>query len=86
MHFPGEREDRCISLVKETNKYETLIALKNVIIKGWPNKRDECLINLRNFWHYKDELSILDGFGVERHQNSHPKTIPRQSVRETSRG
>ena len=27
-------EDRCISLAKETDKDETLIALKNVIIKG----------------------------------------------------
>ena len=42
-------EDRCISLANETGKDETLVALKNVIIKGWPEKRDECPINLREF-------------------------------------
>ena len=29
-------EDRCISLAKETEKDETLIALKNMILEGWP--------------------------------------------------
>ena len=32
-----------------------------MIIKGWPEKRDECPMNLRSFWNYRDELSILDG-------------------------
>ena len=54
-------EDRCISLAKETEKDETLVALKNTIIKGWPEKRDKCPMNLRNFWNYRGELSILDG-------------------------
>ena len=41
-------EDRCISLAKETDKDETLVTLKNAIIKGWPKKRDECPMNLRS--------------------------------------
>ena len=32
-----------------------------MIIKGWPEMRDDCPQNLRNFWTYRDELSILDG-------------------------
>ena len=54
-------EDRCISLARETEKDETLVTLKNAIIKGWPEKRDECPMNLRSLWNYRDELSILDG-------------------------
>ena len=54
-------EDRCISFAKETEKDETLVILKKRIIKGWPEKRDECPMNLRSFWNYRDELSILDG-------------------------
>ena len=45
-------EDRCLSLAKETNKDEILIALKDMIIKGWPEKRDECPVKLRDFWTY----------------------------------
>ena len=40
-------EDRCISLAKEREKDKTLIALKNTILKGWPEKRDECPQNLK---------------------------------------
>ena len=31
-------KDRCLSLAKETDKDETLISLKDMIIKGWPKK------------------------------------------------
>ena len=54
-------DERCISLAHETDKDECLATLKNQIIKGWPDKRDECPMVLRDFWGYRDELSILDG-------------------------
>ena len=53
-------EDRYQSLTKETDRDETLVALKNMIIKGWPDKRDECPMMLKEYWNYRDELSILD--------------------------
>ena len=59
--YLNANEDRCISIAEETDKDENLVMLKNAIIKGWPEKRDECPLNLRSFWNYRDELSILDG-------------------------
>ena len=59
--FLNASNDRCISLTQESDKDETLVALKNVIIKGWPQMRSECPLQLRDFWLYRDELSILDG-------------------------
>ena len=53
--------NKCVSLAAETYKDETLVALKNQIIKGWPPMRSECLKNLQDYWNYRDELSILDG-------------------------
>ena len=53
-------EDRCISLAKETDKDETSVTLKNMVLKGWPEKRDECPQNLKAYWTYRDELSVLD--------------------------
>ena len=54
-------KDRCISLAKETENDETLIALKNMVLKGWLDKRDECPEILKPYWTYREELSILDG-------------------------
>ena len=52
--------EKCLSLATETDKDETLVALKNKIIKEWPSDRDECPRNLLEYWNYRDELSILD--------------------------
>ena len=52
-------EDRCISLAKETDKDKMLIALKDTILKGWPEKRDKCPQILKSYWNYRDELSVL---------------------------
>ena len=54
-------EDRCISLAKETENDETLISLKNIVLKGWPEKRDTCPEILKPYWTYRGELSVLDG-------------------------
>ena len=50
-----------MSLAGEMDKDEMLVTLKNMIIKGWPDMRDDCPQNFRKFWTYRDELSILDG-------------------------
>ena len=42
------------------SKDPVLIALKHTVIKGWPKQRNECPENLKHFWNYHDELSILD--------------------------
>ena len=53
-------DDKCLSFANETDKDETLVALKSQIIKGWPGQRGECPRNLLEYWNYRDELSILD--------------------------
>ena len=52
--------DKCVLLATETDKDETLVALKNQIIKGWPRDRGKCPRNLLEYWNYRDKLSILD--------------------------
>ena len=53
--------NKCVSLAAETYKDETLVVLKNQIIKGWPLMRSECLKNLQDYWNYRGELSIVNG-------------------------
>ena len=52
--------EKCVSLAAEMSKDDTLVALKNHIIKGWLGQRSECQRNLIDYWNYRDELSILD--------------------------
>ena len=66
-------EDKCVSLAKETEKYEILVALKAQIIRGWPEHRDECQRNLLDYWSYRDELSILDSLVLKETRITVPK-------------
>ena len=45
-------KEKCTSLAKETNKDEVLLALKNHIIKGWPDNRSDCPMKLREYWEF----------------------------------
>ena len=70
-------EDRCISLARETDQDETLTTLKNMVLKGWPEKRDECPEMLKPYWTYRDELSVLDGLVLKGTRIIIPKIVER---------
>ena len=42
-------DDKSVSLAMETEKDENLVLLMVQIIKGWPERRDECPTNLRDY-------------------------------------
>ena len=59
--FLNANSEKCVSLADESSKDPVLMALKHMIIKRWPKQRADCPDNLKIFWNYHDELSILDG-------------------------
>ena len=48
-------------LKEETGRDPTLTDLRDVIVTGWPNTRKGLPPSLRQFWSYRDELSVEDG-------------------------
>ena len=71
---------------KETEKDELLVALKNQVIKGWPDKRCDCPMFLRDFWSYRDELSILDGLVLKGTRIIVPKSCQDELLRKLHDG
>ena len=72
--YLNANDEKFISLAKETDKDEVLLALKNQIIKGWLDNRTNCPIMLREYWSFRDELSILDGLVLKGTRIVIPKT------------
>ena len=35
--------------------------LKNIIIAGWPDSKDETIAELKPYWSYRDKLGVIDG-------------------------
>ncbi|XP_028417000.1 uncharacterized protein K02A2.6-like [Dendronephthya gigantea] len=55
------REERLKQLKKATEEDETLQALKAVILKGWPETKQELSTLVTPFFSYRDELLLHDG-------------------------
>ena len=53
----------CMSILQiqqTTVQDEHLQHLKNIIITGWLNTKDQLHINIRLYWSYKDYLAVID--------------------------
>ena len=52
----------CISQIQHTMAQDKhLECLKNIIITGWLNTKDELHSNIRPCWPYRDDLAVIDG-------------------------
>ena len=57
------RNPDCLSISQNqqtTVQDEHLQCLKNIIITGWPNTKDQLHIDIRPYWSYKDDLAVID--------------------------
>ncbi len=55
------REERLSQIKDETQKDETMQALCDVIINGWPESKDHLPAQLSDYWSFKEEFSVQDG-------------------------
>lgn len=61
VHAFNASPTRLEEIRSETAKDTHLCLLKDVVIKGWPQKRSECPTTLHSYWNYRDELALHDG-------------------------
>ena len=55
---------------EETGKDSCLMRIARYVTKGWPTKRDQIPADVKPYWSYKEELSMINGilFKGERSQ------------------
>ena len=48
--------------IQELTKQDSqLLALKVTILAGWPGTKDETPLCIREYWSYRDELTVHNG-------------------------
>ena len=67
-----------IALMEETAKDPELSALHKLILEGWPPKRSNVPDNMKDYWNYRDELTVENGILLKSHKFIMPKNL--QSV------
>ena len=53
--------ERLDQLQRSTSHDDTLQTLKTTILTGWPMQKDQVPIKIREYWSYRDELSVHNG-------------------------
>ena len=60
IQFVNFTPDKLSQLKEESRKDEIIAALKEVIVEGWPEERKKLPSPLRQFWSYRDQLTVED--------------------------
>ena len=53
---------------------------KSFIIAGWPSTKDELHSDLRPYWSYRDDLTVIDGEVMKGRQISIPTGLKQQML------
>ena len=64
-----------MALKLETAKDPELSALHKLTSEGWPPKRSSVPDNLKDYWNYRDELTVEDGILLKNRKFIVPKNL-----------
>ena len=53
-------DDKWVEIQKETQKEDVLVELQHYYTHGWPKDISLCSQTARQYWHYRDEISVID--------------------------
>jgi len=54
-------DDRLTSVREHTQNDAQMKVLAETIQKGWPNEKQNCPLDVSEYWNYRDELYVIDG-------------------------
>ena len=67
--------ERLSQLQKCTAHDLVLETLKTTVLTGWPQKRDECPVEVRDYWNYREEISLHNGLLFKSQRVIVPKAM-----------
>lgn len=53
---------------EETSKDGTLSHLKDLVYQGWPERFQDCPNDLKDYWNYREDLSVENGLVLKGHR------------------
>lgn len=49
--------------------------LKTTVLTGWPERRDECPVQVRDYWNYREKISLYNGLLFKSQRVIFPKAM-----------
>ena len=67
--------ERLPQLQKATEQDPVMQNLKTTILIGWPERREEVPVQMREFWNYREELTLHNGILFKNQRVIIPKAL-----------
>ena len=67
--------ERLTQLQKATAQDLALETLKTTVVAGWPEKKEQVPIQVRDFWNYREEISLHNGILFKNQRVIVPKAM-----------
>ncbi len=58
---PHVTDASLLKIVNETKADVTLQELTKIVLTGWPERKEDVLLSVREYWPFRDELNIQKG-------------------------
>ena len=59
---------------------DNLCKLSEVVVSGWPNRKEMLPEGLQKYWNFRDEITVLDGLLYKSQRIMVPKTLQREML------
>ena len=67
--------ERLTQLQKCTAQDLVLESLKATVLTGWPERREQCPVKVRDYWNYREEISLHNGILFKSQRVIVPKAM-----------
>ena len=67
--------ERLAQLQKATEQDPTMQTLKTTILVGWPEHREQTPVHIREYWNYREELTLHNGVLFKNQKVIIPKAM-----------
>lgn len=72
--------ERLCQLQMCTGQDSTLQTLKNTVLTGWPETRDMVPVSIRDYWNYRDEITLHNGVLFKAHRVIIPTSMRSETM------
>ena len=66
---------RLDQIQKATDQDSMLETLKFTVLQGWPETKDQVPLNIREYWNYRDEITLYNGIILKNQRVIIPKAL-----------
>lgn len=67
--------ERLDQIQRSTGQDSVLETLKSTVLQGWPESKEQAPLNIREYWHFREEITLHNGILLKNQRVIIPKAL-----------